>query len=395
MTSEQRAVPAVDIVIVNWNTGDLLRACVRSIVRTDRSRLRVARIVVVDNASADDSADGLDGAEIPLTVVRNAHNRGFATACNQGAAHGESELLLFLNPDTALYPDTLLAVGDFLPTPVAGGVGICGGRMVDEEGRPGISCSRFPTLRTFLGKMTGLDRLLPTLFPPHHLRPAETSASCPVDQVIGAFFLLRRSLFEGLGGFDENYFLYYEETDLALRAHRVGLGCYYLHPARVHHVGQVSSAQLGGARLRHSLCSRTRYAFRHWPRSRAWLLVALTLTVEFAARLVRVLARRNTSEWRDTLVGYHGYAQDLPVIARTTYSTKDAPHAHHRPHRRTAPGPRDRAAAGVGTPGPGHSRHPAPASPAFPAVGTAGRVGETHERPPGTVPAATDRGRRN
>lgn len=395
MTAEQRTAPAADIVIVNWNTGDLLRACVRSIVRTDRSRLRVARIVVVDNASADDSADGLDSAEIPLTVVRNAHNRGFATACNQGAARGESELLLFLNPDTALYPDTLLAVGDFLPTPAADGVGICGGRMVDERGRPGISCSRFPTLRVLLGKMTGLDRLLPTAFPPHHLRPAETTASRPVDQVIGAFFLLRRSLFERLGGFDEGYFLYYEETDLALRAHRAGLGCYYLHPARVHHVGQVSSAQLGGARLCHSLCSRTRYAFRHWPRSRAWLLVALTLTVELAARLARAVARASPSEWRDTLVGYRGYAHGLPAIARTTDSTKDAPHAHHRPHRQTVPGPHDRAAAGAGTAGPGHRRHPAPAPPPLPAAGTAGRSGQTHERPPGTVPAATDRRGRN
>ncbi|MCL6738329.1 glycosyltransferase family 2 protein [Streptomyces neyagawaensis] len=349
-----RAIPAADIVIVNWNAGRHLRECLRSIVRTDRSLLRVARIVVVDNASTDSSLNELTAGDIPLDVVRNSHNRGFATACNQGAARGYSDFLLFLNPDTQLYPDTLRAVGGLLGTPAAEGVGIWGGRMVDERGEPAISCSRFPSLRIFFGKMTGLDRLAPALFPPHHLLPAETTVSGPVDQVIGAFFLLRRSLFEELGGFDERYFLYFEETDLALRARRRGRRSYYVHQARVHHIGQVSSAQLGGRRLRHSLCSRTRYAFRYWSRSHAWLLVALTLTVELATRLGRAVLRRSLSECGATLGGYGGYLRWLctvaahvlerrflqatttsptpappAVSARTTDSTKDHLHASH------------------------------------------------------------------
>lgn len=349
-----RTVPAADIVIVNWNAGRHLQECLRSIVRCDRSLLRVARIVVVDNASTDSSMNELTSGDIPLDVVRNSRNRGFAAACNQGAARGHSDFLLFLNPDTELYPDTLRAVGGFLGTSAAEGVGICGGRMVDERGEPAISCSRFPNLRIFFGKMTGLDRLAPGLFPPHHLLPAETTASGPVDQVIGAFFLLRRSLFDQLDGFDERYFLYFEETDLALRARRRDRRSYYLHQARVHHIGQVSSAQLGGGRLYHSLCSRSRYAFRHWPRSHAWLLVALTLTVELAARLSRAVLRRSLSECRATLCGYRGYLRWLCTVAahvlerrflqatrttptppppaafaRATDSTKDALHAPH------------------------------------------------------------------
>src|SRR4051812_14591465 len=195
----------IDVVIVNWNTGPHLRACLRSVGRADRSDPRVARIVVVDNASTDDSLQDLDAAAVPLDLLRNTRNRGFAAACNQGAARGESEFTLFLNPDTELYPDALRAVGRFLRSPAADGVGICGGLMVDEHGRPGISCSRFPSLRIFLGKMTGLDRVVPTVFPPHHLRPKETAVSGPVDQVIGAFLLIRRSLFGELGGFDERY----------------------------------------------------------------------------------------------------------------------------------------------------------------------------------------------
>ncbi|MFJ3669985.1 glycosyltransferase family 2 protein [Streptomyces sp. NPDC090106] len=299
---------AVDVVIVNWNTGPCLADCVRSIARADRSALRVARIVVVDNASTDGSLRDLAPGPIPLDVVRNTRNLGFATACNQGAVRGDGDLLLFLNPDTELYPDTLGAVAAFLPTEAARGIGICGGRMLDAHGRPGVSCSRFPTLRVLAGKATGLDRLAPALFPPHHLSP---TASGPVDEVIGAFFLLRRTLFERLGGFDERYFLYFEETDLALRARHRGLASYHLHEARVRHLGGVSSAQLGAGRLTHSLRGRTRYTFSHWPPSHARLLLALTLTVEPAARLARAALRRSAPEARAVLAGYEGYLRWL------------------------------------------------------------------------------------
>lgn len=356
-------VPAVDVVVVNWNTGPHLRACLRSIAAADRSRLRVARIVVVDNASTDDSLDRLAAPGVPLHVVRNADNRGFAAACNQGARHGDSDLLLFLNPDTELYPGTLRAVAGFLGTPAARGVGILGGHMVDARGRPAISCSRFPTLRTFAAKATGLDRLAPGRFPPHHLTPAETSGSGPVDQVIGAFFLLRRGLFERLGGFDEGYFLYFEETDLARRARDAGLRSYHLRPALVHHVGQVSSRQLGGARLRHSLCSRTRYAVRHWPRAHARLLVLLTVTVELAARLARAALHADPAGVRDVLVGYGGYLRRLPVtLARArTDGTVPAP-----PAPRTPPSASSTPSSPATTPAPPPTSPSAPPDPKDP-----------------------------
>lgn len=418
MTPGARTVPAADVVIVNWNTGRHLGDCLRSIVRADRSGLRVARIVVVDNASSDGSCRDPAAPGIPLDVLRNSRNRGFAAACNQGAALGGSEFLLFLNPDTELYPDALRVVGGFLGTQAAQGVGICGGRMVDERGRPAISCSRFPSLRVFLGKMTGLDRLVPTLFPPHHL-PTRTAASGPVDQVIGAFFLVRRALFEELGGFDAHYFLYFEETDFALRARRQGALSYYLHQARVHHIGQVSSAQLGGKRLCHSLCSRTRYAFRHWPRSHACLLVALTLTVELVARLGRALLHRSPSEGRDTLCGYGGYLRRLcrdaarllergplqatsaspapaapAVSAPAADPTKEPLHEHHRPPSRTGSAAHDRRAAHAGPPDPGPCLLPDTALVPRAPAGTAGPAGQDHKRPAGAVPPAADRGGR-
>ncbi|MGF1432401.1 glycosyltransferase family 2 protein [Kitasatospora sp. LaBMicrA B282] len=306
----------VDVVIVNWNTGPALRACLRSIARTDRSVLPVGSVVVVDNDSRDGSVDCLTD-QLPsdgptLTVRRNHHNLGFAAACNQGAAlRRTGDQLLFLNPDTELYPDTLRVVGEFLHGPAAAGVGICGARILDAEGRPGLSCSRFPTLRSTVGAMTGLDRLLPAVFPPRHLAPAELRRSGPVDQVIGAFFLIRRQLFEQLGGFDERYFLYYEEVDLALRARQHGWRSQYLAEARVHHIGGASSDQVRSRRLGHSLRSRTLYARRHWPRGQARLLVPLTLTVELPARLARAGWHRSWTELAETGGGFARYLRWL------------------------------------------------------------------------------------
>ena len=304
MTSGAPTVPSADVVIVNWNTGRHLGKCLRSIAVTDRSLLRVARVVVVDNASTDDSLRDLTTSDIPLDVVSNSQNRGFAVACNQGAARGDSEFLLFLNPDTELYPDTLRALGQFLRTPAAEGFGVFGALMVDEHGHPQISCSRFPSLCIYAGKMTGLDRLLPALFPPHHLQPEELPLSGRVDQVIGAFFLVRRPLFTELDGFDERYFLYLEEVDFALRARDVGRPCCHVRQARVYHAGQVSSSQLGPWRHYLLLCSRTRYVFRHWTRPRAWLLMAMTLSLELPARMAAALLRRRRADAWATLAVY-------------------------------------------------------------------------------------------
>ena len=152
--------------------------------------------------------------------MRNNDNIGFAAACNQGAAGSEADYLLFLNPDTRLFADTLVS-----------GHGVHGRRARGEHrhlrrrrsstrpANPAISCARFPTLRMLFGKSHRAARRSCRLCSlAHHLTAAETRQSRVVDQVIGAFFLVRRELFSRLGGFDERYFLYYEEVDFARRA---------------------------------------------------------------------------------------------------------------------------------------------------------------------------------
>jgi GT2 family glycosyltransferase len=302
---------SIHIVIVNWNTGHCLRDCLRSIAAAAGDEVALTRVTVVDNASVDGSAAGLDHLDLPLEVVRNRRNVGFAAGCNQGAAGAAADHLLFLNPDTRVFPDTLAVVTAFMDSDEARSVGICGADVLDPSGDHAISSARFPTLRVMAGKVTGLSRILPGTFPSHHLTPAETRESRFVDQVIGAFFLVRRPLFERLGGFDEDYFIYYEEVDFARRALAVGARSYLLKEARVVHAGSVSAGQQRDARLYHSLRSRQRYARRHWPRRHAHLLAVLTVLVELPARLATALLRRSRTDVSATLSAYARLARDL------------------------------------------------------------------------------------
>jgi N-acetylglucosaminyl-diphospho-decaprenol L-rhamnosyltransferase len=287
--------PSVHIVIVNWNTGDYLRECLSSIVDASQTGVRVDRVTVVDNASSDDSAAGLAELPLPLELIRNGRNAGFAAACNQGAAGSTADYLVFLNPDTRLFANTLDEVARFMESDRAAGIGICGAQIVDEDGRPAISCARFPTLRVLSGKITGLDRLLPRHFPSHHLPPAETAESRLVDQVIGAFFFVRREVFTQLGGFDTRYYLYFEEVDFALRARQIGVSTYFLKEATVMHAENVSSNQVRDLRLYHSLRSRRIYARKHWAGWETAVLMSATLTVELAARLATAAMRRSAA----------------------------------------------------------------------------------------------------
>jgi len=291
------ARPNLDIVIVNWNAGRYLRDCLRSVARAQRSAFELANVVVVDNASTDDSLEQIRDVPLSLHILRNAENRGFAAACNQGASAGDADLVLFLNPDTRVFRETLDVSVSFMADPRNSHIGICGAQMVAEDGTREFSCARFPTLGIFIAKMTGLARAFPRL--EQRLGAEEVNQNGIVDQVIGAYFLIRRSLFEALDGFDERFFVYLEEVDLAYRARKLGYPSYFLSHVPVYHAEHVSSEQARARRLFYLLRSRTEYARKHWPAWQVPLLAGLILTVELPARAVVAGVRRRSDELRE------------------------------------------------------------------------------------------------
>jgi len=299
----------VDVVIVNWNSGPQLRECLQSFAAVADDDV-AARVTVIDNASTDGSSEGLE-ASMPLAVVRNADNRGFGAACNQGAAGSEADFLLFLNPDTRLMPGSFAEPVRYLRAHENERVGIVGIQLVDADGRVARNTARAPTAWSMVGNSVGFDRLAPRLFPPHFVTEWAHDQTRTVDQVMGAFFLVRRSLFEALGGFDERFFVYYEDLDFSVRARAQGWQSVYLSTAQAFHRGQGTTEGATARRTFYFCRSRILYARKHFGALGALAVTLATLALEPLARLAA--APRSAG---DTLCAFAMLWRDLPAILR-------------------------------------------------------------------------------
>ncbi|HWP00785.1 MAG TPA: glycosyltransferase family 2 protein [Methylococcus sp.] len=293
----------IDIVIVNWNSGARLRECLSSVGPLTREVDHIT-LTVVDNASTDGSADNLPRIPCPVRIIRNASNEGFGRACNRGAQKGTAKYLLFLNPDTRLHPGALSVPFRFLESESAARVGICGVQCVDAMGTVARSCARFPTPGRMVAHSLGLDRLLPQIFPPHFLGDWPHDKDRVVDQVIGAFFFVRRELFEQLGGFDERFFVYYEDLDFSLRARRAGWNSHYLAAATIYHEGGGTSRQVRARRLFYALRSRLAFAHKHFSKIGFATVLLATLFLEPLSRTVYALAKGDRKGVADTVKAY-------------------------------------------------------------------------------------------
>jgi hypothetical protein len=246
----------------------------------------------------------LDDLLLPLEVVRNADNRGFGAACNRGARGSSADFLLFLNPDTVLLPGALAAPVALLAQPEHRNTGVVGIQLVDERGRAHRSCTWFPTPRMFFSQMLGLNHLLPRRFPGHFMDDWDHGTTRRVDHVMGAFYLIRRSVFQEVNGFDERFFVYLEDLDLSLRTRRAGWEIVFLASARVYHRSGGTSEQVKAMRLFYALHSRIRYGYKHFAWWTATSLALGTLFLEPAARVARAIALRSPCQIGETLRGY-------------------------------------------------------------------------------------------
>ena len=320
--SEYRRVKIVDaltkvtICIVNWNAGNQLRDCISSIGNARNDNSILLEVVVVDNGSTDKSCEGIDQLGVAINIIRNGENRGFACACNQGAAVASGNYLLFLNPDTRLFKNSLVVPFAFMELDENAHIGICGIQLVDELGKACLSYAKFPRLRDFTFRAVGIDKFVTCGGMAHEGVVPEAERVRVVDQVIGAFFVVRRSVFEELGGFDEHFFVYFEEVDFALRARKKGWLSVCLSGAQCIHIGGGSSRQVKAARLFYSLRSRTLYGFKHFPLMSAIALFAVTLVPELLGRLVSVLAQGSLRDLKHVVHGYSMLIKDMPAILR-------------------------------------------------------------------------------
>jgi GT2 family glycosyltransferase len=164
--------------------------------------------------------------------------------------------------------------------------------------------------------MLGLDRLFPNHFEGHFLGQRDHLKSGRVDQVMGAFFLVRRMLFESLGGFDERFFVYFEDLDFSYRAKQVGWQSYHLATAQSYHRGGGCSEQVKATRLCYTFCSRILYSYKHfgWMAARGVMLG--TLLVEPFSRLLLAVAHKSVREMQETVQAYMMLWRSLPSLLK-------------------------------------------------------------------------------
>lgn len=222
----------VDVVIVTYNSAQTLAGCLDSVQRalTDRQ----GRVIVVDNASGDESAKIASTHPLRPLVIVSESNQGFALACNLGFRYGCSPTVLFLNPDASLEAGALSTLIEAISADNR--LAAVGPRIDDPRGEFSAAAAGYePTLRSVLGHFLGLARF-PWLR--HYFRPvqlANPAAAAYVDWVSGGAMLVRREAFEQVGGFAERFFLYMEDVDLCRRLRTAGWKIHYLPSARVTH----------------------------------------------------------------------------------------------------------------------------------------------------------------
>jgi N-acetylglucosaminyl-diphospho-decaprenol L-rhamnosyltransferase len=227
---------AIDVVVVSYNSADSLRRCVGPLM-ADAD----LRVFVVDSASVDGSLEtleGLNAVRIPLDA-----NRGFAYGCNRGWRAGSAPYVLFLNPDAVLQPADVRVLAAVLERePETGAVGP---RLVNDRHGLEYSQRRFPKLRSTYAQALFLHRIFPESTWADELirnRDAYDRPGSP-DWISGACILIRRAVLERLGGWDESFFLYSEDTDICLRIRDIGFEVHYTPNATAIHVGGGSGAR--------------------------------------------------------------------------------------------------------------------------------------------------------
>lgn len=290
--------PTVNVVIVSWHHERWLRACISAIASAGQNGFTLGSVVVVDNAAAL-PMDSLGTGATSVTVIRNEENRGFARACNQGAARCSGDYLLFLNPDTIVRPDALSRAIAALQTPSNADVAIVGLRIVDTKQVTQRTCGRFPNLRALAAQTLGLSRLTVARFPGIRMTDWPHDSTRDVDFVCGAALLVHRYVFEILGGFDERLFLYLEDADLALRARERGWRTRFCDTAVVEHASGWSQGTHRSWRLAHSWRSLLVYGWTHLGALRALALAALVFSLAPIARIGEALSVRSASPVTD------------------------------------------------------------------------------------------------
>ncbi|PKN39114.1 MAG: glycosyltransferase family 2 protein [Deltaproteobacteria bacterium HGW-Deltaproteobacteria-2] len=245
----------ISIIIVNWNTKDLLKNCLKSIYQTIHDLN--FEVIVVDNASADGSIEMLEREFTSVIRIINKENKGFGAANNQAFAEMKGKYALLLNTDTVLTSEAVKKIWNFCEVNEKAAI-VCG-QLLNADGSKQNSVASFPSLLTLAANTSLLEFLFPGWFPSKrykHTSPIE------VDSAIGACMMIRKKALDEAGFFDERYFFFFEETDLAYTMRLKGWKIYQVPDALIYH--------LQGQSIGHNINSRIEFYRSRYQFLRKW-----------------------------------------------------------------------------------------------------------------------------
>ncbi|MFQ3534353.1 MAG: glycosyltransferase family 2 protein [Aggregatilineales bacterium] len=274
----------LSIIIVSWNVRDYLARCLDSIAESLRSVPLSAEVIVVDSASSDGTVALLREVYPYVRALSQVQNVGFTRGNNIGLAAAQGEFLLLLNPDTEVRGTALAEMVSYLRAHPS--VGILGAHTLNTDGTHQSSRRRFPTLLTALFESTWLQPYAPKgLLDRFYARDVADTAIAEVDWVQGSALMLRRAVYEQIGGLDEGYIMFSEEVDFCKRAKLAGWKVVYHGGVYVVHHGGKSTEQVSAAKHIHFQCSKVRY-FRKFHGVGTALVLRAFLIVSYAQQLL-------------------------------------------------------------------------------------------------------------
>jgi len=308
---------SLTIILVNWNSGDQLRNCLQSIEKAKKSNFNLKEVIIVDNASIDNSLDNIKDIKLPIKIIKNSKNYGFAKACNIGSKEAKGDFILFLNPDMIIFEDTFVNLFNYINEHDKLEIGIYGIQLLDENGNIQKTCARFPSLWNLIVRSMGLDKVNPKIFKSYRMEEWNHKDTKEVNHVIGAFFLVKKHLFKELDGFDEKFFVYIEDLDFSKRAYDLGYRTVYITQAQAYHKGGGTSERVKGKRLFYNSQSRLIYAFKHFGFVKGLILMGFIYFVEPISRMGFLILKRKFDEIPELIKGYiYLYKDTLKTIKK-------------------------------------------------------------------------------
>jgi len=274
----------LSIIIVSWNTKDLLRDCLTSIY--EQYFPYESEIWVVDNSSDDDSPLMVERHFPQVKLLKNTQNVGFARANNQAIFKAEGKYILLLNPDTVLCERALIHLVEYLEKRPE--VGAAGSKLLNADGSLQTSCYPAPTLFREFWRMFYLDKIYP--FGVYSVDTWDQNKPRPVDVVMGASLMVKGNLLRKLNGLDESYYIYTEEVDLCYRIRADGFGIHWVPSSIVTHFGGQSTRQVANKMFLQLYRSKIQYFRKNYGGRHAFIYKTILLMASIFRALLSPIA---------------------------------------------------------------------------------------------------------